>query len=1122
MIKKSVFPVAIAILAVLGIIFIIDSLKDVSENFSSNGTDIRGARQWEYMRLRDPKTGLIPKNIHSVELQFVSSLPGSYKNISNSKYASLLSNKWDMRGPSNIGGRSRAIAKDILDKNTIIAGGVSGGMWRSIDDGQTWKNTTRPDQLHSSTSIAQDRRTGKENIWYYGTGELRGSSAQSSGDGIFKSTDNGNSWNLLPSTSTKKPNSWDNSFDYVWNVVTNHTNLNQDEVLAATAMGAIMRSTDGGGSWNAVLGGLGPDRSYFTDIAISPKGVLFAALSSMIPGNGTSISKGIFRSTDGINWTDITPDNWAPNTWRTVIGISTSDENQVYFLSETPKYGKLTRDLYRDSMFHSLWKYTYLRDEGKGANGIWDDRSQNLPAPPTDWRGQYNSQDSYNMGISVKPDNSNVVFIAGTNLYRSDDGFSTDTKTVWIGGYMQGVVGGYKEYPNHHPDVHTLFFDYTNPNVLYTGTDGGIHKTLDCMQPDLTWISLNNTYLTTQFYSISLNTFDVTDYSVVGGMQDNCSYLTNSFDLKDAWKRLLDSDGFCCITGGKNTYYVSKNSVYQPKIRIYRVRTDDNGNILTSTRIDPSLGKDFIWNTPFTLDPNNARKMYVAGGGVIWRNSDLYSIPVVDSKDSTMIGWDSLQSTVVTNASISALMVSKSPANVLVYGTTKGKLYKVNDCDKASPASVEITGQSFPSGGYISSIAFDPADASRILVSFSNYNVLSIFSTTDGGTNWVHVAGNLEEFPSGSGSGPGVNWIEVLPVGGKNMYFAGTSAGLYATCSLDGPNTVWTQEGAESIGNCIVDMVDVRAEDGYVVVGTHGCGVFSTKITAPYPVPNAPVLVSPITTTRGQLTSVNLVWNAVPTAVYYTVQVATDKDFKNVVWQNDGVATTQISFDEAEQGYKEYFWRVFSKNSGGISVPSEVWTFRTAIGAPTLLYPSDNAENMPLNIGLRWQKVSGAEKYHVLVASSLSFGKKIADTVVVGDSILLLTNLDANKKYYWKVASIDTDSEGILSKANSFKTNALGDVGDNYYSKINESIKNIFPNPCRNNFRLSISPDRIIQTSIRLVSSDGQVRKNLLNQLLFKGDYTFDFDVADISAGKYFVEMISENDVEVKSIVIIR
>ena len=187
MIKKSVFPVAIAILAVLGIIFIIDSLKDVSENFSSNGTDIRGARQWEYMRLRDPKTGLIPKNIHSVELQFVSSLPGSYKNISNSKYASLLSNKWDMRGPSNIGGRSRDIAKDILDKNTINAGGVAGGMWRSIDDGQTWKNTTRPDQLHSSTSIAQDRRTGKENIWYYGTGELRGSSAQSSGDGIFKS-----------------------------------------------------------------------------------------------------------------------------------------------------------------------------------------------------------------------------------------------------------------------------------------------------------------------------------------------------------------------------------------------------------------------------------------------------------------------------------------------------------------------------------------------------------------------------------------------------------------------------------------------------------------------------------------------------------------------------------------------------------------------------------------------------------------------------------------------------------------------------------------------------------------------------------------------------------------------
>jgi hypothetical protein len=93
------------------------------------------------------------------------------------------------------------------------------------------------------------------------------------------------------------------------------------------------------------------------------------------------------------------------------------------------------------------------------------------------------------------------------------------------------------------------------------------------------------------------------------------------------------------------------------------------------------------------------------------------------------------------------------------------------------------------------------------------------------------VSGNLEENPDGSGSGPSVRWVSILYVQGEPVYFAGTSCGLFSTTQLNGMETIWTQEGATTIGNVVIDMIDVRQSDGFVVIGTHGNGVYSTYIT---------------------------------------------------------------------------------------------------------------------------------------------------------------------------------------------------------------------------------------------------------------------------------------------------
>jgi hypothetical protein len=157
-------------------------------------------------------------------------------------------------------------------------------------------------------------------------------------------------------------------------------------------------------------------------------------------------------------------------------------------------------------------------------------------------------------------------------------------------------------------------------------------------------------------------------------------------------------------------------------------------------------------------------------------------------------------------------------------------LYRMKDASDPSSKPVNISnGKGLP-GGYVSSISIDPYNADRVLVAYSSYSIQSLAFTSDGGNSWSLVAGNLEENPDGSGAGPAVKWVAMLPAKSSTIYFAGTTTGLYSTEKLDGANTVWVQEAESVIGNTVVDMIDVRHTDGFVAVATHGNGVYSASI----------------------------------------------------------------------------------------------------------------------------------------------------------------------------------------------------------------------------------------------------------------------------------------------------
>ncbi len=379
-----------------------------------------GRTRYEWLRTRDPATGLVPPDIHIREQAFAAGIPtaGFLKRRGTEGSATpsaVREIEWTGRGPINVGGRSRALAVDVTAPNILLAGAVSGGMWRSTDGGETWVKTTAAPQLHSVTCVVQDIRPGKTHIWYYGTGEFRGNSASGGGapyrgDGVFKSTDGGSSWFQLPSTTSGTPQVFDQMFDYVWNLTVDPSSPT-DEVYAAT-IGGINRSTDGGATWVTVLGGFSSGNPGFTDVSATTDGVVYATLSDIaINGSSGALSSGIWRAEDGLAWTRITPPTWPRTFRRIVIGVVPSDEKSVYFLGDTPGAGFQT-------VFagvpegHSLWRYEYLSGDGSGNGGIWQNRSASLPALGGEV-GDFASQRSFDLAVAVKPDDAEVVFIGG-------------------------------------------------------------------------------------------------------------------------------------------------------------------------------------------------------------------------------------------------------------------------------------------------------------------------------------------------------------------------------------------------------------------------------------------------------------------------------------------------------------------------------------------------------------------------------------------------------------------------------------------------------------------------------------------------------------------------------------
>jgi len=753
---------------------------------------------------QNPFTKEIPADIKLLEAKFSGKILERSLEPEASKSASGMSARsrfsyWKNRGPGNVGGRTRALALDRRNENIVFAGGVSGGLWRSTNLGQSWKKVTRLSQSPSITAITQDPRERKSNVWYYASGERYGNSASGggafyTGTGIYKSVNRGRSWFPLRDSN-------DNDLTSITSLdIINSIAIDPDtgDLYAATFDG-LFRSKKAKGEFEQILPSAFDSQ---TEVMITPHGKIYATVDIFGAENA-----GFYVLNENDEFVNITPADIIPAYGRTIMAYDPSDENRVYFFS------------YNVADFSEAFLWRYQAD-AETQEEQWVDLSANLPESIGGPVGDLNLQGAYNMVVKVHPENPDIVFIGGTNLYRSTDGFTTPVGAEgWIGGY--DTANDITLYPNQHPDQHNMVFLPSDPNRVISSHDGGLSLSEDITNTDrVEWTSLNNKYITTQPYAISFDPEGNSD-DLLAGFQDNSTWYTNSKSIDEPWVDQFSGDGsYNAIADGGLTRYVSAQGGV-----VFRLNLDENGEFVSFARVQPATS-GFSFINPFILDPVNDNIMYMPVGDRMWRNSNLDEIPLFSNALAT-VNWSELTQTVTPDESgITALDVSKFPvANRLYYGTSSGMIFKMENSNIDDQGVVDIsTGKGLPPG-YVSNIYVDPTNPNRVFAVFSNYGIPSLFMTRDAGETWKDISGNLEENRDGSGNGPSVRWFAMN--GDNDGYFVGTSTGLYFTYKLQGKRTRWYREPLR-IGNGVVMQVKTRS-DGFVAAGVHGNGVYSAN-----------------------------------------------------------------------------------------------------------------------------------------------------------------------------------------------------------------------------------------------------------------------------------------------------
>lgn len=855
--------------------------EEEKENRSASYIDAR--YKYELDMLKDPATGKIPEGIFEKELEFAKTLP-----VKSSSSREMDLNNYIPAGPNNIGGRTRAVAYDKRydgsSNKVIISGCVSGGVMRSTDGGNTWARATfdSGQYSHNLTALAQDPRPGFQDTWYAGTGEFVGNTASDIGAsflgyGLWKSTDNGITWTKLSAGSTNDPRKFDHPMDFIYNLAVNP--VNGDLYVASWAV--LWKSSDGGSSFKNVFQNVATGNSANSltgqmHVVVSNAGRVYLAVN----GGATDITKrGVWFSDTGESgtWTRVAGGStlgadsvagWRGNSYKTTQTNPVIYESKRILITLAPSNNNVGYVYYENGLSSDAPSYNAEADlyrfDVSGTSFTWSNRSANMP----DFGGKKSGSDpltvqgGYDMEVAVKPDDPNTVFIGGTNLYRSTDGFATTGNTAWIAGYKDNT--SYSAYPNSHADIHRLAFAPNDVNRAICADDGGIQESTNINAATVSWRMLPN-YQTLQIYNVAMDP-TAGQNNFASGSQDNGVRFRDKTGILGTAP--ADSNNHVLLFSADGAYVgISQNNNGTQNIfesiqfgKLYRARltnpfqggTEITPNGLTTSGTSTDEFGEFVTN--FRIETENTETIYYVNFNRLFRTNSASTVTKSSWEEMTGVS-NIIGAPGNTSISIRGMGFSRGPyttSHVLYIGTTNGSIYRLDDPKNAPATTIPINISPAGLSGNVQDIAVNPNNDDEVMAVVSNYNTISIWWTKNGKSAspiWKNAEGNLT-LPSIR------SCAIVVKKDAANQpiteYYVGTSVGLYSTVNLGtvldaGQNPVWQREGGNVLNYALVTSLAYRPTDNVLLVGTHGNGMYYTFVGTPNFTPNLNTGITPVT-----------------------------------------------------------------------------------------------------------------------------------------------------------------------------------------------------------------------------------------------------------------------------------
>lgn len=681
--------------------------------------------------------------------------------------------EWRNIGPFR-GGRATAVAGVVQDPMTYYMGSTGGGVWKTDDAGKSWKNIS--DGFFNTGSVGAIAVSESDpNVVYVGMGEapVRGVMT-SHGDGVYKSTDAGQTWENLGLKMTRQISK-----------ITVHPD-NPDVVFvgaqgspyAANEERGIYRSTDGGKNWTKVH--YIDANSGISDLSMdmtNPR-IIYAAywdhrrfpwkVQSGGPGSG------IWKSSDsGDTWTELT--KGLPEGVMGKIGVSVSraDPKRVWAIIEADKGG-----LYKSDNGGKSWKL------------VNPDRLLRARS----W---------YYMHIQAHPTEKESVFIMNAPLVQSTDGGRT-----------------FVNMRAPHGDNHQIWVNPEQPQYMINANDGGANVSIN---GGLDWSRQDN-QPTAQFYRV--NADNQFPYRVYGGQQDNSSVsiASRKNGAGIGWEDFFSVGG--CESAYSafdpdNPQYVY-SGCYQGIIDEWNEKTRQTKDVMAypfqGLGTNPKDVKyRFNWNAPIIASKHDPSVIYHAGNkllkttdrGITWTEIS----PDLTKNDTSHIGWGGGP---ITNEGAGGEIyhaiyyVAESPhtPNVIYTGADDGLVHVTKDgggnWTNITPPNLEE--------GMINQIEVSPHDAGTVYIAYNRYKFNDftphIFKSTDYGQTWARLVNGIE--PDAH-----IRVVREDPAK-KDLLYAGTELGMYI--SFDG-GVKWSKFQRNLP---IVPITDLMVHHNDLIVATQG------------------------------------------------------------------------------------------------------------------------------------------------------------------------------------------------------------------------------------------------------------------------------------------------------------